>query len=182
MKVDDSYNKRCPRCDEEFENKWDDTVEEWVYTDAVLLGSGVEKKVYHSICAKEDTPEEELPVRIKTEAGEKKEELVLEDAKMRELQNDVKMGNGDAATYEKGHEDPASSSSSSSASVSAVDLGKVKHEVVGNSIGEMSPPTVGEGEPLVDVKEETGGKKRPLESVEENSVCKIVFRDKKLFQ
>lgn len=44
-------NTVCPICQERFENKWFDTVQEWVWLDTVLVGN----RAYHASCRAEAT-------------------------------------------------------------------------------------------------------------------------------
>lgn len=42
-------NNTCPICQERFEMKWLDEAQEWVWTDAVMVG----ERVYHASCHRE---------------------------------------------------------------------------------------------------------------------------------
>ncbi|KAH6603944.1 mrna cleavage factor complex component pcf11 [Trichoderma cornu-damae] len=48
-------NNVCPICQERFENKWFDTVQEWVWLDTVLVGN----RAYHASCRAEATRDRE---------------------------------------------------------------------------------------------------------------------------
>lgn len=48
-------NTVCPICQDKFENKWLDTVQEWVWLDTVLVGN----RAYHASCHAEATQDRE---------------------------------------------------------------------------------------------------------------------------
>lgn len=51
-------NKACPICQERFDTEWLDEAQEWVWTDAVLLGGGGgggRARAFHASCHREAT-------------------------------------------------------------------------------------------------------------------------------
>lgn len=46
-------NSACPICQEKFEMKWLDEAQEWVWMDAMMVGSAGNKRVFHASCYRE---------------------------------------------------------------------------------------------------------------------------------
>ncbi|KAL7918253.1 hypothetical protein ACQKWADRAFT_304541 [Trichoderma austrokoningii] len=77
-------NNVCPICQERFENKWLDTVQEWVWLDTMLVGS----RAYHASCRAEATRDRaSTPVQSRRTPepvlGKRKAETGLLSPKMR---------------------------------------------------------------------------------------------------
>lgn len=52
-------NTPCPICQEKFESTWSEEVQDWIWQDAVQVGS----RVYHASCYAEVTKDDPGPVR-----------------------------------------------------------------------------------------------------------------------
>ncbi|PTB37342.1 hypothetical protein M441DRAFT_50607 [Trichoderma asperellum CBS 433.97] len=77
-------NNVCPICQERFENKWLDTVQEWVWLDTILVGN----RAYHASCRAEATRDREsTPVQSRRTPepvlGKRKAETGLASPKIR---------------------------------------------------------------------------------------------------
>ncbi|KAM0329120.1 hypothetical protein ACHAQA_004416 [Verticillium albo-atrum] len=79
-------NKTCPICQEEFENKWLDTAQEWVWLDAKLVGN----RAYHASCHAEATMvRDATPARGTPEPvlGKRKAEDELKNARRLKMES-----------------------------------------------------------------------------------------------
>ncbi|KAH0490077.1 hypothetical protein TgHK011_001561 [Trichoderma gracile] len=77
-------NTVCPICQERFENKWFDTVQEWVWLDTVLVGN----RAYHASCRAEATRDREATPGLSRRTpepvlGKRKAEAGLASPKVR---------------------------------------------------------------------------------------------------
>ncbi|KAL6875870.1 hypothetical protein HDV57DRAFT_161019 [Trichoderma longibrachiatum] len=77
-------NTVCPICQERFENKWFDTVQEWVWLDTVLVGN----RAYHASCRAEATRDRESTPGLSRRTpepvlGKRKAEAALASPKVR---------------------------------------------------------------------------------------------------
>ncbi|KAG7142934.1 hypothetical protein HYQ46_007567 [Verticillium longisporum] len=79
-------NTMCPICQEEFENKWLDTAQEWVWLDAKLVGN----RAYHASCHAEATMvRDATPARGTPEPvlGKRKAEDELKNARRLKMES-----------------------------------------------------------------------------------------------
>ena len=58
-------NTPCPICQEKFESTWSEEVQDWIWQDAVKVGS----RVYHASCYSEVTKDGPAPARGNTPLG-----------------------------------------------------------------------------------------------------------------
>ncbi len=74
-----NINTTCPICQEPFEVKWLDEAQEWVWTDAIMVGS----RAYHASCHAEAAKDDPTYARITPEPvlGKRKAEVSLRRAK-----------------------------------------------------------------------------------------------------
>lgn len=83
-------NTVCPICQEKFENKWLDTAQEWVWLDAVLVGS----RAYHASCHTEATRDREGTPGVSRRTpepvlGKRKAETSISSPKIRTMKTSI---------------------------------------------------------------------------------------------